>query len=83
MGIGHAHTVGQCCAGSVPRFSVDSPADCDVLESLHARVRARATTCHGERAERTFCTAFVRADLRSTFELRDDLGRFGHPQTLF
>ena len=70
-------------AGSVPGLSVDAPADWDVLESLHARVRARATTCHGGRAARTFCTAFVRADLRSFFELRDVLGRFGHPRHIF
>ena len=81
--VGHVYAVGYSGAGPVPGCSVDSPADWDGLKSLHARVRAHATTCHGGRWERTFCTAFVRADLRSTFELRDDLGCFGHPRHIF
>jgi hypothetical protein len=37
----------------------------------------RAMSCHRECPCRTFCKAFVRADIGCTFDLGDDLGRFG------
>ena len=46
------------------------------LAVLKSRYFTRPTLCKKS-------VAFNRADLGSTEELGDDLGRFGHPQTLF
>jgi len=71
------HAVAHCRAGSVSELCMDWEAALGVLQGLHESVRARAMSCHRECPCRTFCEAFVRADLGCTFDLGGDLGRFG------
>ena len=82
---GHAHAVGRSRARPVPGFSVDWAAALHVLESLHACMISRVTSCHRGRGDwcavwgvRTFCTAFAWAYLGCTLVPRNGLRCFGH-----
>ena len=83
MRLADAHAVDPSRAGSVPGIRVDCAAALEVLESLRARERTRAMSRHRGCPCRTFCTAFARADLGRTFDLDNDLRRFGCPRHTF
>ena len=79
----HAQDVDPSRAVSVPGTHVDWPVALDVLLSLDARERARAVSRTPGAPCRTICTAFARADLGRTFDLDNDLRRFGCPRHTF
>ena len=83
MRFADAHAVDPSRAGSVPGFREDWAAALKVPKSVYARERARAMSRHRGCPYRTFCTAFAWADLRRTFDLDNDLRRFGCPRHTF
>ena len=83
MRLADAHAVDPSRAGSMPGFHVGWAAALEVPKSVYARERARAMSRHRGCPYRTFCTAFAWADLRRTFDLDNDLRRFGCPRHTF
>ena len=77
MGHGELQDVGSSHAGSERWARADRAGALSARESSHVCMRACVPSCYRDASMCTFGRAFVRADLRCTFDPGDDLGRFG------